>query len=127
MKKIFILTGEASGDKLASKVISDLKKINQNIEYLSVGGEHLQSLGIKSIYNLKEITVSSNKSLSLGITFAQKCQAITNLCKSKCGFDPNHKYTKNNRQKLMRYIKEYERIGLNQFIKNHKKKNYLEK
>lgn len=77
--------------------------------------------------NLKEITVSSNKSPSLGITFAQKCQAITNLCKSKCGFDPNHKYTKNNRQKLMRYIKEYERIGLNQFIKNHKKKNYLEK
>ena len=77
--------------------------------------------------NLKEITVSSNKSPSLGITFAQKCQAITNLCKSKCGFDPNHKYSKNNRQKLMRYIKEYERIGLNQFIKNHKKKNYLEK
>ena len=77
--------------------------------------------------NLKEIIVSSNKSPSLGITFAQKCQAITNLCKSKCGFDPNHKYTKNNRQKLMRYIKEYERIGLNQFIKNHKKKNYLEK
>ena len=76
-------------------------------------------------YNLKEITVSSNKSPSLGITFAQKCHAITNICKSKCGFDPNHKYTKNNRQKLMRYIKEYERIGLNQFIKNHKKKNYL--
>ena len=24
-------------------------------------------------------------------------------------------------------IKEYERIGLNQFIKNHKKKNYLGK
>ena len=56
MKKIFILTGEPSGDKLASKVISDLKKINQKIEYLSVGGEHLKSLGIKSIYDLKEIT-----------------------------------------------------------------------
>ena len=49
MKKLFILTGEPSGDRLASKVISDLKKINQNIEYLSVGGEHLQLLGIKSI------------------------------------------------------------------------------
>jgi len=35
VKKIFVLTGEASGDKLASKVISDLKKINPNIEYLS--------------------------------------------------------------------------------------------
>jgi len=56
MKKIFILTGEASGDKLASKVINNLKKINPNLEYLSVGGENLKTLGIKSIYNLKEIT-----------------------------------------------------------------------
>ena len=56
MKKIFIVTGEPSGDKLASKVISKLKKINPNIEYLSVGGENLKSLKIKSIYNLKEIT-----------------------------------------------------------------------
>ena len=56
MKKIFILTGEPSGDKLASKVISKLKALNPNIEYLSVGGESLESLGIKSIYELKEIT-----------------------------------------------------------------------
>ena len=56
MKKIFILTGEPSGDKLASKVISDLKKLNSNIEYLCVGGENLKFLGIKSIYDLKEIT-----------------------------------------------------------------------
>ena len=56
MKKIFILTGEASGDKLAAKVIDNLNKLNPNIEYLSVGGENLNKLGIKSIYNLKEIT-----------------------------------------------------------------------
>ena len=56
MKKIFILTGEPSGDKLASKVVTDLRKINPNVEYLSVGGESLKSLGIKSIYDLKEIT-----------------------------------------------------------------------
>ena len=42
MKKIFILTGEESGDKLASKVISNLKKLHSNIEYLSVGGENLK-------------------------------------------------------------------------------------
>ena len=41
MKK-FILTGEPSGDKLASKVIKELKKDSEEIEYLSVGGEHLQ-------------------------------------------------------------------------------------
>ena len=56
MKKIFILTGEPSGDKLASKVISKLKSSKADIEYLSVGGEHLNALGIKSIYDLKEIT-----------------------------------------------------------------------
>ena len=56
MKKIFILTGEPSGDKLASTVISRLKLENPEIEYLSVGGTHLNNLGIKSIYNLKEIT-----------------------------------------------------------------------
>ena len=56
MKKIFILTGESSGDKLASKVIADLNKLNSNIEYLSVGGENLKKLGIRSIYDIKEIT-----------------------------------------------------------------------
>ena len=56
MKKIFILTGEPSGDKLASKVISKLQKNNPNIEYSCVGGTHLDSLGIKSIFDLKEIT-----------------------------------------------------------------------
>ena len=39
VKKIFILTGEASGDKLASKVIGNLNKLNSNIEYLCVGGK----------------------------------------------------------------------------------------
>jgi len=56
MKKIFILTGEPSGDKLASTVISKLKQSNLDIEYLCVGGTHLNSLGIKSIYDLKEVT-----------------------------------------------------------------------
>ena len=56
MKKIFVLTGEPSGDKLASTVISRLKLLNPEIQYLSVGGTHLKNLGIKSIYDLKEIT-----------------------------------------------------------------------
>ena len=56
MKKIFILTGEPSGDRLASTVILKLKEKNLDIEYLSVGGSYLNSLGIKSIFDLKEIT-----------------------------------------------------------------------
>ena len=56
MKKIFILTGEPSGDKLASTVISKLTVQNPNIEYLSVGGTHIKKLGIQSIFDLKKIT-----------------------------------------------------------------------
>ena len=56
MKKIFVLTGEPSGDKLASKVISQIKSLRTDIEYLSVGGEFLKALGIKSLYDLNEIT-----------------------------------------------------------------------
>ena len=55
-KKIFVLTGEPSGDKLAAKAISKLKQINNNIEYLSVGGSYLKSIEIDSIFELKEIT-----------------------------------------------------------------------
>ena len=53
MKKIFILTVEPSGDKIDSKVISKLMNSNPNIEYSCVGGTHLNSLGIKSIFDLK--------------------------------------------------------------------------
>ena len=56
MKKIFILTGEPSGDKLASKVISKLRESNPNIKFSCVGGTHLSSLGIESIFNIKDIT-----------------------------------------------------------------------
>ena len=56
MKKIFILTGEPSGDKLASTVILKLKQINPYIQYSCVGGTHLNSLEIKSIFDLKKIT-----------------------------------------------------------------------
>ena len=67
MKKIFILTGETSGDKLAAAVITKLKKLNTEIEYLSVGGSYLNSIGIKSIFDLKEITYIGFTSVILNI------------------------------------------------------------
>ena len=67
MKKVFVLTGESSGDKLASKVISKLKKKDPNIQYSCVGGTHLNTLGIKSIFDLKEITYIGFTSVLLNI------------------------------------------------------------
>jgi len=67
MKKIFILTGEPSGDKLASTVISKLMIENPNVEYLSVGGSNIKKLGIQSIFDLKEITYLGFTSVLLNI------------------------------------------------------------
>ena len=67
MKKIFVLTGEPSGDKLASTVISKLQSTSSEIEYLSVGGSNLKKLGISSIYDLKEITYLGFTSVILNI------------------------------------------------------------
>ena len=41
---------------MASKVIANLKKKNSQVDYLCLGGSHLKSLGIKSIFDLSEIT-----------------------------------------------------------------------
>ena len=72
MKKIFILTGEPSGDKLASIVISKLKSSNPDIEYLSVGGSNLKKIGINSIFELKEITYLGFTSVILNILKIRK-------------------------------------------------------
>ena len=67
MKKVFILTGEPSGDKLASTVIGKLMEQSPNVEYLSVGGTHIKRLGIQSIFDLKEITYLGFTSVLLNI------------------------------------------------------------
>ena len=91
MKKIFILTGEASGDKLASKAINDLKVINPNIEYLSVGGENLKRIGINTIYDLKEITYLGFTSVILNIFKIKK--KIDETVKAIEDFNPDILFT----------------------------------
>ena len=87
MKKIFILTGEPSGDKLASTVIAKLETKNFEIKYLSVGGSNLKKLGINSIYDLKEITYLGFTSVILNIFKIRKKinQAVEEIIK----FDPD--------------------------------------
>ena len=91
VKKIFILTGEASGDKLASKVIGNLNKLNSNIEYLCVGGENLKKLGIRSIYDLKEITYLGFTNVILNIFKIKK--KINETVKAIENFKPDILFT----------------------------------
>ena len=80
------------------------------------------------IYNmlderLTETIVSSRDKKSLGVTFNDKCIKLIKICEEECGVHCNNK-GKKNRQKLLRYINEYDRLGHDAFISNHKKKNF---
>ena len=54
-KKIFIITGESSGDKIGSLVIKKLKEKNLDIQFLAIGGENIKSEKIDCIFDINEI------------------------------------------------------------------------
>jgi lipid-A-disaccharide synthase len=87
MKRVFILVGEASGDKLAATVISKLKQTNSEIEYSCVGGSNLNSLGIKSIFDLNEITYMGFTSVLFNILKIKK--KINETVDEIIKFDPD--------------------------------------
>lgn len=47
MKKIFIITGEYSGDMHASNVAKHLFEMNKDVQIEAIGGENLKKLGVK--------------------------------------------------------------------------------
>ena len=108
MKKIFILTGEASGDKLASKVIENLKRLEPNIEYLSVGGENLKKISIRSIYDLKEITYLGFTNVILNILKIKK--KINDTVKAIENFKPDILFTVDSPDFTLRVAEELKLI-----------------
>ena len=109
MKRIFILTGEPSGDKLASKVIIQLKNLRPDIEYLSVGGEHLKALGIKSLYDLKEVTYLGFTRVLLNIFKIRK--KIKETIKEIIKFKPDILFSVDSPDFTLRIGKEVKKIN----------------
>ena len=55
MNKLFIITGEYSGDIHASHVVEELRKINPSIEIEGIGGENLRNVGVKLFSDQKKM------------------------------------------------------------------------
>ena len=51
MKKLFVVTGEYSGDIHASHVINALHKLNPDITIEGIGGDNMQKAGVKLFAN----------------------------------------------------------------------------
>ena len=108
MKKIFVLTGEPSGDKLASKVILKLKNSRSDIEYLSVGGEHLKALNIKSLYELSEVTYLGFTRVLLNIFKIKK--KINNTVKEIVKFKPDILFSVDSPDFTLRVAKKVKKL-----------------
>jgi len=54
-KKLFILAGEASGDLHAAGAIAELKTQLPDLDIFGIGGQKLQSLGVRLIYHAEEV------------------------------------------------------------------------
>ena len=110
-KRIFILTGEPSGDKLASKVISKIKNSKLDIEYLSVGGEHLKSLGVESLYDLKEITYLGFTKVLLNIFKIKK--KINETVNKIIEFSPDILFSVDSPDFTLRVVKKVKKLKPN--------------
>ena len=110
-KKIFVFTGEPSGDKLASKVIGRLQNSRSDIEYLSVGGEHLKALGVKSLYDLKEITFLGFTSVLLNIFKIKK--KIKETVREIVKFEPDILFSVDSPDFTLRVAKEVKKKNQN--------------
>ena len=111
MKKIFIVTGEPSGDKLAATVIAKLKLSNPDIKYSCVGGVHLNSLGIKSIFELKEITYIGFTSVLLNIFKIRN--RINRTVKEVIKFDPDILFSIDSPDFTLRVANRVKKINAN--------------
>ena len=54
--KVAVCAGEKSGDALGQELLIDLKKNNDNIEFIGVGGSLMESEGLSSFFPIKEIS-----------------------------------------------------------------------
>ncbi len=111
MKKIFILTGESSGDKLASTVIEKIQKQNKDVKFLSVGGSNLTSLGINSIFNIEQITYMGFTSVLFNIFKIKK--KIDFTVKEIIKFDPDILFSVDSPDFTLRVAERVKKINAN--------------
>ncbi len=55
--KIFMMAGEASGDYLGSKLIKNLNKLNNNIEFMGIGGQCMEECNLVPLFHISELSI----------------------------------------------------------------------
>ena len=56
-KQVVIVAGEASGDAHAARLVNELKKLDDSIQFRGMGGDHLREAGVDVFIDMAEIAV----------------------------------------------------------------------
>ncbi len=57
LMRIYLVAGEASGDKLGGALMAGLKELADGVEFLGVGGPQMQAEGLQSLFPMDELSV----------------------------------------------------------------------
>ncbi|WP_110804274.1 lipid-A-disaccharide synthase [Rhodobacter viridis] len=55
--KLFLVAGEASGDKLGAALMAALSDLVPGVEFVGIGGPQMEALGLKSLFPMEELSV----------------------------------------------------------------------
>jgi len=80
-----------------------------------------EDLNYMLIRNGSEYKLVSSEKEELGVTFQEKSRNLIKVCKEECGLNLTLN-NKKGRKKVIRYIRDYERMGKVEFIRYYKKK-----
>jgi lipid-A-disaccharide synthase len=103
-----VLTGEPSGDMHAGQLVKEIKKINHNICFSGIGGQHLEHQGVELFYNIENLS-------AMGLT-----EVIMQFKQIKKAFDLFKANLKNSKPDLLILV-DYPGFNLKaaKFVKEH--------
>ncbi|MDP3339911.1 lipid-A-disaccharide synthase [Frigidibacter sp.] len=81
---LFLIAGEASGDKLGAALMAGLKQLAPGVRFAGVGGPAMQAEGLQSLFPMEELSVMGllevlPKYRALKRRIAEAAQAVTDL------------------------------------------------
>lgn len=56
-KRVLIISGEASGDHHGAKLVAAVRRLNPEVQFLGMGGEHMRAAGVDIRIDAKEMAV----------------------------------------------------------------------
>ena len=90
--KVFIVSGEASGDRLGAALVGGLKQSIPDISIQGVAGPEMKALGVPSLFEMSELSVmgvseifskyaNDVRSVFREVSFKSKKYLLSNICK----------------------------------------------